>query len=154
MRFGFRESPTNGSPCFSPSRRAAAGGAAVRADRRHRRPHHRRGRRQRSSTSALFGQRERNAEGPRLSDLDVMASTEGAPIPRVYGRARLAGQVIWATNLEEVIGDQRRPKSGGGKGGGATDHHDDLFLFRQFRGRLKRRRDRRRRAHLGRRQAA
>ena len=33
----------------------------------------------------------------------VMASTAGAPIPRVYGRARLAGQVIWATNLEEVV---------------------------------------------------
>ena len=32
-----------------------------------------------------------------------MASTEGAPIPRVYGRARLGGQVIWATNLEEEV---------------------------------------------------
>ena len=42
-------------------------------------------------------------QGPRLSDLEVMASTEGAPIPRVYGRARLAGQVIWATKLEEVV---------------------------------------------------
>jgi hypothetical protein len=31
-----------------------------------------------------------------------MASTEGAAIPRIYGRARLSGQVIWATNLEEV----------------------------------------------------
>ena len=31
-------------------------------------------------------------EGPRLSDLHVMASTEGAPIPRLYGRARLGGQ--------------------------------------------------------------
>jgi hypothetical protein len=27
-------------------------------------------------------------DGPRLADLDVMASTEGAPIPRLYGRAR------------------------------------------------------------------
>ena len=50
---------------------------------------------------ALFGN-NRPIEGPRLSDLDVMASSEGAPIPRVYGRARLAGQVIWATRLEEV----------------------------------------------------
>ena len=45
----------------------------------------------------------RAVEGPRLSDLDVMASTEGAPIPRLYGRARLSGQVIWATRLEEVV---------------------------------------------------
>src|SRR5437588_194321 len=32
----------------------------------------------------------RAVEGPRLSDLDVMASTEGAPIPRLYGRARVS----------------------------------------------------------------
>jgi hypothetical protein len=30
----------------------------------------------------LFGGSERNVVGPRLADLDVMASTEGAPIPR------------------------------------------------------------------------
>ncbi|HYF53951.1 MAG TPA: glycoside hydrolase TIM-barrel-like domain-containing protein, partial [Salinarimonas sp.] len=43
----------------------------------------------------------RTVEGPRLKDLDVLASTEGAPIPRVYGRARVGGQVIWATPIEE-----------------------------------------------------
>ncbi|MCA3587098.1 MAG: hypothetical protein IOC90_03580, partial [Methylocystis sp.] len=31
--------------------------------------------------------------GPRLKDLDGISSTEGAPIPRLYGRARLGGQV-------------------------------------------------------------
>lgn len=43
---------------------------------------------------ALFGSGggDRSTTGPRLADLDVMASTEGAPIPRVYGRARLSGQ--------------------------------------------------------------
>jgi hypothetical protein len=63
----------------------------------------------------LAGTRDRQVEGPRLSDLDVMASTEGAPIPRVYGRVRLSGQVIWATKLEEVI--STRTDSQGGKGG-------------------------------------
>src|SRR5262249_1163960 len=53
-----------------------------------------------------------SAEGPRLASLDVMASTEGAPIPRLYGRARLAGQVIWATRLEEVA-SKRADKTGG-----------------------------------------
>src|ERR1700750_1714411 len=52
--------------------------------------------------------------GARRADLDVMASTEGAPIPRVYGRARLAGQVIWATQLEEVVSNSTT--SSGGKG--------------------------------------
>src|SRR5437588_5236492 len=58
----------------------------------------------------------RTVEGPRLSDLEVMASTEGAPIPRLYGRARLSGQVIWATRLEEVVSTSTE-RSGGGKGG-------------------------------------
>ena len=65
---------------------------------------------------ALFsGRREITQEGPRLADLEVMASTEGAPIPRVYGRTRLSGQVIWATNLEEVVSTSSQT-SGGGKG--------------------------------------
>jgi len=62
---------------------------------------------------ALFGGSERNIEGPRLADLDVMASTEGAPIPRVYGRARLSGQVIWATRLDEVVSTQSDTDAGG-----------------------------------------
>lgn len=68
---------------------------------------------------ALFGGRERNVTGPRLSDLEVMASTDGAPIPRVYGRARLAGQMIWATNLEEVVTTESQT-TGGGKGMGGS----------------------------------
>jgi hypothetical protein len=67
---------------------------------------------------SLFGpgNTDRFLEGPRLADLDVMASTEGAPIPRIYGRARIAGQVIWATRLEEVVSTRTEPTSGG-KGG-------------------------------------
>lgn len=61
----------------------------------------------------------RSLDGPRLADLDVMASTEGAPIPHVYGRARLGGQVIWATNLEEVVNtSSQTTRSSGGKGMG------------------------------------
>ncbi len=61
----------------------------------------------------LFGPGDQNVVGPRLADLDVMASTEGAPIPRVYGRARLAGQVIWATQLEEMVSSSTSSSSGG-----------------------------------------
>lgn len=68
---------------------------------------------------ALFGGRERSVTGPRLSDLTVMASTDGAPIPRVYGRARLAGQLIWATRLEEVVSTTSQT-GGGGKGMGGS----------------------------------
>ncbi|HEU4662160.1 MAG TPA: glycoside hydrolase/phage tail family protein [Pseudolabrys sp.] len=73
--------------------------------------------------SLFASRRDVAVEGPRLSDLTVMASTEGAPIPRVYGRTRLSGQVIWATNLEEVVTTSTETSGGGGgkgMGGGAT----------------------------------
>jgi hypothetical protein len=63
----------------------------------------------------------RAVSGPRLSDLKVTSSTEGAPVPRVFGTARIGGQVIWATDLEE---EAVTSTPGGGKGapigGGAT----------------------------------
>jgi hypothetical protein len=63
---------------------------------------------------SLFAE-DRSVQGPRLADLDVMASTEGAPIPRVYGRARLSGQVIWATRLQEVVSTRTEGGSGGAR---------------------------------------
>jgi hypothetical protein len=51
-------------------------------------------------------------EGPRLDGLSVQTSTEGAFVPIVYGRMRLAGQVIWMGPVTE-----RARTSGGGKGG-------------------------------------
>ncbi len=52
--------------------------------------------------------------GPRLDDLRVTASTEGAAVPRIIGRARLGSQVIWASTLEEEV---VKNSSGSGKGG-------------------------------------
>ena len=49
----------------------------------------------------------------RLAGLKVQASQEGAPIPIVYGRFRVAGQVIWASKFHEVNGK----RTIGGKGG-------------------------------------
>lgn len=60
--------------------------------------------------------KSRNVEGPRLSELHITASTEGAPVPRVYGRVRLGGQVIWATPFEEEV----VTSSSGGSGKGVT----------------------------------
>jgi hypothetical protein len=56
-------------------------------------------------------------EGPRLKEIDGLTSTEGAAIPRVYGRARIGGQLIWATRLEEMANTTvERSGSQGGKG--------------------------------------
>ncbi len=56
-------------------------------------------------------------EGPRLTTLAGLTSTEGAPIPRVYGRARIGGQIIWATRFEEQV---QVTRSGGSGGKGAV----------------------------------
>ena len=54
-------------------------------------------------------------EGARLENLAVTTSTEGAVIPRVWGRMRLGGNIIWATDFTEHVSIST---SGGGKGGG------------------------------------
>lgn len=40
-------------------------------------------------------------KGPRLGDLSVQTSSYGSMIPRIYGRMRVAGTVVWATELRE-----------------------------------------------------
>jgi hypothetical protein len=64
---------------------------------------------------ALFGKRT-HLSGARLTDLQVQTSSEGAAIPRVWGRARIAGQVIWAARFKETAVETES----GGKGGGGT----------------------------------
>jgi len=59
---------------------------------------------------ALFGSSGRR-EGTRLSDLAVQSSAYGAVLPRIYGRMRVAGSVIWATDIQESS-----QNGGGGKG--------------------------------------
>jgi hypothetical protein len=66
----------------------------------------------------LFGPGNKKIEGPRLNDLRVMASEEGAAIPACFGRVRISGQVIWATNFEEVV-DTKTEKASS-KGGPKT----------------------------------
>jgi hypothetical protein len=73
---------------------------------------------------ALFGASGQDVvrDGPRLADLNVTASTEGADITRAYGRARLGGQIIWATRFEEEAATASAGGSGKGlnSGGGAS----------------------------------
>ena len=68
---------------------------------------------------ALFGAsgQSKPVEGPRLRHFHMMGSTEGEPIPRLYGRARIGGQVIWADDIEERV-IKRSSGGSSGKGGG------------------------------------
>lgn len=52
-----------------------------------------------------------SSEQGRLDDLKLTISSNAAPIPVVYGRARVGGNVIWATDLKETV-----RQTGGGKG--------------------------------------
>ncbi len=55
--------------------------------------------------------RPKGREGPRLTELAVQTSSYGTQIPKMFGTMRVAGSVIWATDLVE-----HRSTSGGGKG--------------------------------------
>lgn len=55
--------------------------------------------------------RPRGSEGARLSDLQLQTSSYGTQMPKIFGTMRVAGTVIWATDLKET-----KSKSGGGKG--------------------------------------
>lgn len=74
---------------------------------------------------ALVGQQVDNMifapksrQGPRLKELEVQTSSYGTQIPSIFGAMRVAGTVIWATDLVE-----RRAKSGGSKGRPATTNY-------------------------------
>jgi hypothetical protein len=62
---------------------------------------------------ALFAPAAR--EGSRLKELAVQTSSYGTQISGIFGAMRVAGTVIWATDLIE-----ERVKSGGGKGRAST----------------------------------
>jgi hypothetical protein len=50
--------------------------------------------------------------GPRLGDLSVQSSSYGTAIPRIYGSMRVAGSVVWATDLvesEQTTGAKGQP---------------------------------------------
>jgi len=54
-------------------------------------------------------------EGARLDNLRITSATEGAVIPRIYGRMRIGGNIVWATDFRE---ETKTTTQGGGKGGG------------------------------------
>jgi hypothetical protein len=62
-----------------------------------------------AADQAIFAGKARH--GPRLGDLAVQTSTYGSQIPKLFGTIRVAGTVIWATDLVET-----RSSGGGGKG--------------------------------------
>lgn len=63
-------------------------------------------------------------QGPRLTELSVQTSTYGTQIPAIFGTMRVAGPVIWATDLIES-----RSGAGGGKGRPNTESYSYAANF-------------------------
>jgi len=63
----------------------------------------------------LLGGGSEPVETGRIDRFRLTGASEGAAIGKVYGRMRVAGQVIWATKFNEAVAT-----SGGGKGAGPT----------------------------------
>ncbi|GGB95973.1 phage host specificity protein [Marivita lacus] len=59
----------------------------------------------------VLGGGARSIETGRLDRLRLSTAGEGQPIPQIYGRMRVGGHIIWATQFKEHVS-----KSGGGKG--------------------------------------
>lgn len=95
-------------------------------------------------SSMMLGQR---IEGQRLDSLRLTSATEGVIIPRLYGRMRIGGNIICATDFREEVNTR---KQGSGKGCWTEGHLDGVQLLCLIRRGFMRGRDHRHRPHLGR----
>ncbi len=68
-------------------------------------------------------------EGARLDSLRITSSTEGAVIPRLFGRMRIGGNIIWATDFREEVNTTRQ---GGGKGSGPKVTTTEYLYYASF----------------------
>lgn len=68
-------------------------------------------------------------EGARLESLRVTSSTEGVVIPALYGRMRVGGNIIWATDFREEV---ETSEQGGGKGGGPKVESTEYRYYVSF----------------------
>ncbi|HDR27281.1 baseplate megatron protein TIM-barrel domain-containing protein, partial [Rhodovulum sp.] len=69
-------------------------------------------------------------EGTRLDSLRITSSTEGAVIPRVFGRMRIGGNIIWAKDFREET--RTTTQRGGGKGGGPKVRTTEYLYYASF----------------------
>ncbi|WP_066650240.1 MULTISPECIES: phage tail protein [Sphingomonas] len=84
-----------------------------------------------SAIGAIAGQaidrelfKGKGREGPRLTELSVQTSSYGSPIPAIFGTMRVAGTVIWSTDLIESTS-----KTSNGKGQPSTTNYSYSASF-------------------------
>ena len=68
----------------------------------------------------LLGAGSQPVETGRVERFQVMGSSEGAALARVFGRTRVAGQIIWSSRFLEHVNEEEVGGKGGGGGGGTV----------------------------------
>jgi len=66
-------------------------------------------------------------EGPRLQEITVMQSSEGASVGRLYGIMRVGGNLIWSARFKETKSVEREEV--GGKGGGGQKVETTTYTY-------------------------
>lgn len=80
-----------------------------------------------SLIGSFFGPKQRSY-GPRLTDKRVQGSSYGSCIPWVAGAPRLAGEVIWASDIRELAHTEEQGKGGGGASYTSYTYEVDLLV--------------------------
>jgi len=73
----------------------------------------------------LTGMGSEAVESGRVERFRVMGASEGAALPRVFGRYRVAGQIVWSSRFLESVNTTRV----GGKGGGRQSQKVKEFSY-------------------------
>ncbi|MGB0507809.1 MAG: baseplate multidomain protein megatron, partial [Pikeienuella sp.] len=63
----------------------------------------------------VLGRGAQAVETGRVDGLRIQGASEGAVIPRLFGRMRLAGELIWSSRFSENVDSSRRGAKGGGQ---------------------------------------
>ena len=65
-------------------------------------------------------------EGPRLGDLTVTSAAQGAPVATGFGTLRMAGNLIWSSDIREK---KQTERADAGKGGGGASQSSVSYSY-------------------------
>ncbi|SIN89273.1 baseplate multidomain protein megatron [Vannielia litorea] len=76
----------------------------------------------------LMGQGSQVVETGKVERFRVTGASEGAPIGQLYGRMRVGGQVIWATQFKETVHEEKTGGKGAPSGPTVRSHSYSISL--------------------------
>ncbi|MEM7470050.1 MAG: glycoside hydrolase/phage tail family protein [Pseudomonadota bacterium] len=76
----------------------------------------------------LLGSGSQAVESGKLDRMRIMGASEGGAIPRVFGRARVAGNVIWTSNYREMASTTQAGGKGAPKGPSVTNYSYSISI--------------------------